>query len=105
MQLIKNRGISVLTKSDHGEQLRIMQGLKMHETNKSALGGAFRLNQSLKDAQDQRLDKRFSSQTELSKYSSSILPMLQSNRKNYDDHISNIDPHKELSKAISNFRQ
>ena len=77
----------------------------MHETNKSALGGAFRLNQSLKDAQDQRLDKRFSSQTELSKYSSSILPMLQSNRKNYDDHISNIDPHKELSKAISNFRQ
>lgn len=76
----------------------------MHETNKRALGGAFRLNQNLKDAKDQHLGKRFSSQTELSKYSASILPLLHSNRKDYDEHISNIDPHKELSKAVSNFR-
>lgn len=72
MQYISNRGISVLTKSDHGQQLGIMRELKMHETNKSALGGAFRLNQNLKDAQDQdikNLGKRFSSQTELGKYS------------------------------------
>lgn len=106
MQLIKNRGICILTKGDKGKQLKIMtKDLNMHETYKHNLKGAFRLNQSLKE-HTSGLDTSCASsrKPELLNYSASILPIYEGCRKSFDEHLGNIDPHKEVAKAVKTIR-
>ena len=102
MQLIKNRGICILSKDDGGKQMKIMmEDLKMHETKKHTINGSFRLKLSLKE-HNYPIDKSCASQRkfEMKKYSSSILPIYEGSRKRYDDHLGNINPHKELNNAV-----